>query len=251
MTEVLSPTTTTITKTTNGDATASSKPSQENEISTNSAKVESVSSSSAIIAPEAAENGSASRISTSKSKARSSKVQRNPNMPMMNIDGDSSSDDDEDDSYEEEKSSSTDEGDGDDLAVPNSDDSGDSVEGEDDEDEEEDSEDEDMYPDDDDEESFLNNMIEGPGMSSGCTAVVALVVDRELFVANAGDSRCVVCRDGKALDMSIDHKPEDKEELDRIKNAGGKVTLDGRVNGGLNLSRAIGDHAYKMVFFLI
>jgi len=30
-----------------------------------------------------------------------------------------------------------------------------------------------------------------------------------------------------------------------IKNAGGKVTPDGRVNGGLNLSRAIGDHAYK------
>jgi len=28
-------------------------------------------------------------------------------------------------------------------------------------------------------------------------------------------------------------------------NAGGKVTPDGRVNGGLNLSRAIGDHAYK------
>lgn len=173
-------------------------------------------------------------------------------MPMMNFEGDSSSDDDEDDSYEEEKSSSTDELDGNDLAVANSDDSGDEVEGEDDEDEEEDSEDEDMYPDDDDDDdSFLNNMIEGPGLSSGCTAVVALVVDRELFVANAGDSRCVVCRDGKALDMSIDHKPEDKEELDRIKNAGGKVTLDGRVNGGLNLSRAIGDHAYKMVFFVL
>lgn len=29
-------------------------------------------------------------------------------------------------------------------------------------------------------------------------------------------------------------------ELARIKNAGGKVTMDGRVNGGLNLSRAIG-----------
>lgn len=47
--------------------------------------------------------------------------------------------------------------------------------------------------------------------------------------------------------MSIDHKPEDAEELERIRKAGGKVTLDGRVNGGLNLSRAIGDHAYKSV----
>lgn len=90
-------------------------------------------------------------------------------------------------------------------------------------------------------------MIEGPGSSSGCTAVVALLSGRDLYVANAGDSRCVVCRDGKALDMSLDHKPEDKEELERIRKAGGRVTMDGRVNGGLNLSRAIGDHAYKTV----
>ena len=53
------------------------------------------------------------------------------------------------------------------------------------------------------------------------------------------------CRDGKAIEMSFDHKPEDTPERDRIENAGGKVTPDGRVNGGLNLSRAIGDHAYK------
>lgn len=46
---------------------------------------------------------------------------------------------------------------------------------------------------------------------------------------------------GKAVDMSYDHKPEDEVELARIKNAGGKVTMDGRVNGGLNLSRAVGN----------
>lgn len=40
--------------------------------------------------------------------------------------------------------------------------------------------------------------------------------------------------------MSIDHKPEDKIEMDRIVAAGGKVSRDGRVNGGLNLSRALG-----------
>lgn len=69
----------------------------------------------------------------------------------------------------------------------------------------------------------------------------------DLYVANAGDSRCVVCRNGKAEDMSHDHKPEDDEERNRIIMAGGRVTMDGRVNGGLNLSRAIGDHAYKKV----
>jgi len=33
--------------------------------------------------------------------------------------------------------------------------------------------------------------------------------------------------------------------MERIVKAGGEVTSDGRVNGGLNLSRALGDHAYK------
>ena len=40
--------------------------------------------------------------------------------------------------------------------------------------------------------------------------------------------------------MSDDHKPEDPSEQDRIVKAGGRVTCDGRVNGGLNLSRALG-----------
>lgn len=88
-------------------------------------------------------------------------------------------------------------------------------------------------------------MTEEPGNDSGCTAVVALLRGNELFVANAGDSRCIICREGKAVDMSIDHKPEDVPELDRITKAGGKVSNDGRINGGLNLSRAIGDHSYK------
>lgn len=87
--------------------------------------------------------------------------------------------------------------------------------------------------------------IEEPGSDSGCTAVVAVLRQNELVVGNAGDSRCVLCRNGEALDLSVDHKPEDDEERKRIEAAGGKVTADGRVNGGLNLSRALGDHWYK------
>ena len=70
--------------------------------------------------------------------------------------------------------------------------------------------------------------------------MVAVIKKNTLYVANAGDSRCVVCRDGEAIEMSFDHKPEDEPEMNRIVKAGGKVTPDGRVNGGLNLSRAIG-----------
>merc|ERR1719510_1201444 len=111
-----------------------------------------------------------------------------------------------------------------------------------DEEDSEDEEDEDEH----DHEGFIGGEFnEDPGNDSGCTAVVALMRGNELYVANAGDSRCVVCRDGKAIEMSFDHKPEDTPERDRIETAGGRVTPDGRVNGGLNLSKAIGDHAYK------
>lgn len=43
------------------------------------------------------------------------------------------------------------------------------------------------------------------------------------------------------MDMSLDHKPEDDTEKQRIDKAGGFVTPDGRVNGNLNLSRALGE----------
>ncbi len=47
------------------------------------------------------------------------------------------------------------------------------------------------------------DMDNDPGSSSGCTAVVTLLRDKQLLVANAGDSRCVVCRSGRAVEMSV------------------------------------------------
>ena len=68
-----------------------------------------------------------------------------------------------------------------------------------------------------------------------------------LTVANAGDSRAVLCRRGIAHALSLDHKPLDERELTRIRRAGGFVNQFGRVNGNLNLSRSIGDLKYKQV----
>lgn len=79
---------------------------------------------------------------------------------------------------------------------------------------------------------------------AGCTANVALLVKNELYVANAGDSRCVLSNKSIAVEMSHDHKPDNEIEKERIQKAGGYIS-DGRINGNLNLSRAIGDLEYK------
>lgn len=85
-------------------------------------------------------------------------------------------------------------------------------------------------------------------VQAGCTAVVAVKRGNELYVANAGDSRGVLCRGGKAVALSEDHKPAQEGERSRIIAAGGFLSEIGgvcRVNGNLNLSRAIGDLKYK------
>eukprot|EP00698_Gefionella_okellyi_P002870 TRINITY_DN12736_c0_g1_i1.p1 TRINITY_DN12736_c0_g1~~TRINITY_DN12736_c0_g1_i1.p1 ORF type:complete len:867 (-),score=181.13 TRINITY_DN12736_c0_g1_i1:75-2675(-) len=77
--------------------------------------------------------------------------------------------------------------------------------------------------------------------TSGCTAVVAIVVGNKLYVANAGDSRAVLYGNGVATRLSIDHRAGDPVEAKRIRNAGGFVSADDRVCGVLAVARAIGD----------
>lgn len=95
---------------------------------------------------------------------------------------------------------------------------------------------------------------EGPhsdfaGPTSGSTACVAIIRNNQLVVANAGDSRCVISRKGQAYNLSRDHKPDLEVEKERILKAGGFIHA-GRVNGSLNLARAIGDMEFKQNKFL-
>lgn len=81
----------------------------------------------------------------------------------------------------------------------------------------------------------------------GSTAVVAIVTPDKIVVSNCGDSRAVLCRNGGAIPLSSDHKPDRPDELERIESAGGRVIYwDGaRVLGVLAMSRAIGDNYLK------
>lgn len=65
-----------------------------------------------------------------------------------------------------------------------------------------------------------------------------------LYTANAGDARGVLCRAGKAVRLTYDHKGSDKQEAKRIIDAGGFV-MSGRVNGVLAVTRSLGDSSMK------
>jgi serine/threonine protein phosphatase PrpC len=91
--------------------------------------------------------------------------------------------------------------------------------------------------------------------STGCVALV----DKEagaVWVANVGDSRGLIIRDGKAIVLSTDHKPSLPKERERLENGGYEISVDTlvqhgkrlkvpRIDGQLAVSRAFGDDTWK------
>lgn len=97
---------------------------------------------------------------------------------------------------------------------------------------------------------------------SGTTAVLTCIRGNTLTVANIGDSRVILGRQGaggkmEAVEVSIDHKPDRDTEKKRIIAAGGRVfavTYDDGEDGpprvwlghmdipGLAMARSLGDH---------
>ena len=78
----------------------------------------------------------------------------------------------------------------------------------------------------------------------GTTAVIVIVSQGCLTVASVGDSRCVLCRNGKAVRLTTDHKPDLPDEQRYIESRGGSVQ-GGRVSGMLAVSRALGDGLFN------
>jgi len=101
------------------------------------------------------------------------------------------------------------------------------------------------------------------GWRDGSTAIIAIVIGKTLYIANAGDSEAVLAHrrppgeeppeseDPEDLPtafnaqlLSFKHKPNESGEKERIKEAGGRVIF-GRVMGSLAVARSFGDRDYK------
>ncbi|KAI8524542.1 hypothetical protein RHMOL_Rhmol13G0157500 [Rhododendron molle] len=99
------------------------------------------------------------------------------------------------------------------------------------------------YRDTDDE--LLDDVV---GSRGGSTAVTAILVDGEkLIVGNVGDSRAILCRNGEAKQITVDHEP--LKEKQQVESRGGFVSqMPGnvpRVDGQLAMARAFGDERPK------
>jgi len=90
-------------------------------------------------------------------------------------------------------------------------------------------------------------------VSGGCTAVVAVITKRRLYVANVGDTRAVLVyqeRDQPALSvrqLSEDHGVENDQEIQRLAATGldpEKLKKSGRLGTQEN-TRSIGDYSIK------
>jgi protein phosphatase 1B len=80
--------------------------------------------------------------------------------------------------------------------------------------------------------------------NSGTTAITAIVDANNIWVANCGDSRLILVRDGIFSFATKDHNPLNDLEKKRIINSGGTIVFSAgcyRVNGCLAMTRSIGD----------
>jgi serine/threonine protein phosphatase PrpC len=82
---------------------------------------------------------------------------------------------------------------------------------------------------------------------SGCVAAMVFVDQNTgtLCAATVGDAQSIICTRGVASRMSVIHKPFFPAEQQRIEAAGHYV-LNGRLDGALAISRAFGDHQFKV-----
>ena len=95
----------------------------------------------------------------------------------------------------------------------------------------------------------VEDAIKQKKLKDGSTLCLAYIATNEseknkkkVVTAHLGDARAlIVLDDGKAREITKDHKPTSRSEFERIHNMNGRLSKDNRVDGVLAVSRSIGD----------
>ena len=78
----------------------------------------------------------------------------------------------------------------------------------------------------------------------GTTANIMLIKNGIIYIANVGDSLSIMYKNKKAYNLNKEHQPIIESEKQRVLKSGATIT-GYRINGMLNLTRAIGDLRFK------
>ena len=102
------------------------------------------------------------------------------------------------------------------------------------------------------EDDFINNIAIKENDKSGSCALVCLIIDNNLYIANCGDSHAIISiNSGKEIKLlnSI-HRPNNIKEKERIIKNGGSIYIRNSIMriipGRLSVSRAFGDKDAKL-----
>lgn len=87
-----------------------------------------------------------------------------------------------------------------------------------------------------------NRVVLGGGdLNSGGVATIAYLQNQELYIANVGDAQAILIQsDGSHKILTRKHDPAEPAERQRIRDAGGWVSRQGKLNDMLEVSRAFG-----------
>jgi adenylate cyclase len=89
--------------------------------------------------------------------------------------------------------------------------------------------------------SVVANILGPDDLNSGGVATVLYLNGTELHVANVGDVGAIlISSNGQHKDLTTKHDPANMKERERIREAGGYVSRQGKLNDSLEVSRAFG-----------
>lgn len=75
----------------------------------------------------------------------------------------------------------------------------------------------------------------------GTTLAMVLLKKNEVIISHLGDSRVLLIKQsGEVKYVTLDHKPQNQDEIKRILECGGKI-INGRLDGIIAMSRSLGD----------